>query len=379
MAAMKKDTQIFTWRIQHFSKLKPVRLDSDTFLAGGYEWRVQVYPKGHYAVDYLSVYLETMCSGVTADFSFTLVGQLTGSSSVKMSSRQTFNKGNPTSWGFRRFVPIGDLDLVNDTLIIEAEVSTDKKPSSEVASTDEPKVIETDQASKAIKVDSVQSISRNLIAELSTMTAACPNYSIPGDGSGVLQQQREKLLGFLDKSLDALSQSKSLDEVENIALGIFKQTANPLEKTVLNDLVSRLAEFKQIVPISLSTIEASHDVESSVAQMIKGLEVRLVHRKGQLTSLEAEIGRLEEEGIKLEAEFQQLSARKERTCDHRNSTAVELEKANEEASKELEELKKQQGRRTEAVGKRMDAKDKLAQANASWKLFKEKLGWQQNH
>ncbi|CAN0905531.1 hypothetical protein LINGRAHAP2_LOCUS23729 [Linum grandiflorum] len=217
------------------------------------------------------------------------------------------------------------------------------------------------------------------MAELSTMSAS-PNSSIAGDGSGVLlQKQREKLVGFLDMSLEAVSQSKSLDEVESIIVKILKQTTDSLEKAVLNDLVSRMAEFKELVPSSLSTIETSHDVESSVTQMIKELEVRLVHRKGQLASLEAEIARLEEQGMKLEAEIQQLTARNAKILHHKNATAVELDKANEEASKELEEWKKQHAEKKEAVEKRMTAKDKLAQANASWKLFKENLGWQQQH
>ncbi|CAN0905529.1 Ubiquitin C-terminal hydrolase 12 [Linum grandiflorum] len=402
---MKKDTKKFTWRIENFSKLETLKLYSDTFVAGSYKWRVLVFPKGNNVND-LSVYLDfadkdSMPSGwsVSADFILTLVGQLTGSSCLQMSATNKFEK-DKSDWGFTSFVPIGDLSekgyLVNDTLIIQAKVSTEEKPSSDVASTDEPKVIETDQASEAIKVDSlaksnrttsssylspssVQLTSRNLMAELSTMSAS-PNSSIAGDGSGVLlQKQREKLVGFLDMSLEAVSQSKSLDEVESIIVKILKQTTDSLEKAVLNDLVSRMAEFKELVPSSLSTIETSHDVESSVTQMIKELEVRLVHRKGQLASLEAEIARLEEQGMKLEAEIQQLTARNAKILHHKNATAVELDKANEEASKELEEWKKQHAEKKEAVEKRMTAKDKLAQANASWKLFKENLGWQQQH
>ncbi|CAN1814996.1 Ubiquitin C-terminal hydrolase 13 [Linum perenne] len=410
---MTKDTKKFTWRIEGFSKLKETKLYSKTFLAGGHNWRILVYPKRN-KVDHLSVYLnfadkeKTMSSGrsVEADIIFTLVGQLTGSSSVRMSFTKKLDQDTTGSaWGYTSFIPIGDLYqkgyLVNDTLILEAEVSTEERPSSGVTATDEPKVIEADQANEAIKVEvdslaksnssslsptSVQLASRNLIEQLSTMTAICNSSSSNGIScsnsghvSSVLQQQREKLVGFLETSLEALIQSKSLDEAENTALEILKQATDPLEKAVLEDLNSRLAEFKEIVPSSLSAIETSHDEESSVAQMIKELETRLVHRKGQLTSLEAEISRLEEEDMNVEAEFQQLTARKAKILDHKNSTAVELDKANEEASKELEELKKQHGERKEAGRKRMRAEEKLAQSNASWKLFKDNLGWQQLH
>ncbi|CAN1772745.1 Ubiquitin C-terminal hydrolase 12 [Linum perenne] len=398
----KEDTKKFTWRIEGFSKLKESELYSDAFLAGGHNWKISVSPNDDDDDDCLSVYLnfsdeQMMPCGwsVEADFRLTLVGQITGSSSVQESFTQKFDQ-DTTDWGCPSFVPIGDLSqkgyLVNDTLIFEAEVSI-VKSLNEVGATDEPKVIEADQASEAIKqVDSLAKLtssslssvlltSRNLIAQLSTMSAifnsassngiSCSN---PGHGSVVLQQQREKLFGFLDTSLEALSQSKSLDEAESTALEILKQATDPLEETVLKDLVSRLAEFKETVPSSLSAIETSHDEESSVAQMIKELETRLVHRNGQLTCLEAEVSRLEEEDMKLEVEFQELTARKAKILEHKSSTAVELDKANEEASKELEELKKQHARRKLAGEKRMGAKDKLAQANASWKLFKENLG-----
>ncbi|CAI0402515.1 unnamed protein product [Linum tenue] len=169
-------------------------------------------------------------------------------------------------------------------------------------------------------------------------------------------------------SLEAISQTKSLDEVENTALQLAEHATDPVEKTVLKDLVSRLAEFKEVIPSSLSTIETSRGVESSVDQVKKDMEARLLHRKRQLSSLEIEVSRLGEEDMKLEAEIQQLSARK-------RSTVAELDKANQEAAKELEELMKQCDESRQAVENRMRAKERLAQSNTSWKLFKDNLGW----
>ncbi|CAN1772748.1 Ubiquitin C-terminal hydrolase 12 [Linum perenne] len=447
--AMKNDTKKFTWRIENFSKLKTLKLYSDTFLAGGYKWRVLVHPKGNkdkVDVNFLSVYLDfadpkIMPDGwnAAADFSITLVDQ--------RSFQHSFNK-HLDDWGFTSFVPISDLNrkgfLVNDAIVIETEIFTYGRASE--AATSEPKVTRADQPRKVTrasfsgnlppanqeaateelkeidadhprkvtkasteplptdqkqvdnpsKADSavspfspsaVQFTSRNLIAELSAMNNSSHSdssssdeieisSSIPDSGSSLVQQQREKLVEFFDMSLEALCQDKSFCEVENIANKIVEQVTDPLEKTIMEDLVSRLAEFKEVIPSSLSTIESSHATESSVIQTSKGLEARLAHKKGQLTTLEAEVSRLGKEGMKLENEIQQLTTCKDEILDHMNSAKAELKKVNQEASEELVELKKQHDERKEAGRKRMRAEEKLAQSNASWKLFKKNLGWQ---
>ncbi|CAI0402516.1 unnamed protein product [Linum tenue] len=176
-------------------------------------------------------------------------------------------------------------------------------------------------ASNPISPSSVQSTSRKLIEQLSAMSSSGGSISSPnpdhGTSSLLMQQQREKMVGFLAMSLEAISQTKSLDEVENTALQLAEHATDPVEKTVLKDLVSRLAEFKEVIPSSLSTIETSRGVESSVDQVKKDMEARLLHRKRQLSSLEIEVSRLGEEDMKLEAEIQQLSARKAVIVDQR--------------------------------------------------------------
>ncbi|CAN1282408.1 hypothetical protein LINPERPRIM_LOCUS18050, partial [Linum perenne] len=82
-----------------------------------------------------------------------------------------------------------------------------------------------------------------------------------------------------------------------------------------------------------------------------------------------------QEGLKLDVKIQQLSACKAKIVDQTNSTSIELEKDIEEASKVLDELKKKHEERQQVGRKRMRAMDNLAQSNASWKLFKDKLGW----
>ncbi|CAL1370866.1 unnamed protein product [Linum trigynum] len=409
------ETKKFTWKIENFSKLKETWLYSDPFVAGGRKWRILVYPKGEKSSeDCLSVYLdlpdwETYPEGwsVLADVSFTLVNQVNSTSSMQLRFSHSFH-AEEDNWGFPNFIPIQDLHdvskglLDNDTLTIEAELSTEAATSDSeaaaVAVAGEPKVIQESltleplsgqnhqvqaadnsaTASKPISPSIVQTTSRKLIQQLSAMslTGGSISCSNPDHGtSSLMQQQREKMVGFLAMSLEAISQTKSLDEVENTALQLAEQATNPVEKTVLKDLVSRLAEFKDVIPSSLSTIETSCGVESSVDQVKKDMEARLLHRKRQLSSLEIEVSRLGEEDMKLEAEIQQLSARKAVIVDQRRSTVAELDKANQEAAKELEELMKQCDESRQAVENRMRAKERLAQSNTSWKLFKDNLGW----
>ncbi|CAN1182932.1 hypothetical protein LINPERHAP2_LOCUS36246 [Linum perenne] len=214
-----------------------------------------------------------------------------------------------------------------------------------------------------------------MISSHNTSSSDGISCSNPGNSVCILQMQKEKLLRFFNMSLEALCQTKSLDEVENIALKIHDLATDHLEKTVLKDLLSRLAKFKETVPSSLLTIETSNVIDLSATQMTKDLEERLAHKKEQLTSLETEVSRLGEEGLKLDVEIQQLTARKAKIVDHTKSTEIELEKAIEEAAKLLDELKEQHEERKQVGEKRMRAKDNLAQSNASWKLFKENLGW----
>ncbi|CAN1182931.1 Ubiquitin C-terminal hydrolase 12 [Linum perenne] len=405
-------TQKFRWKIENVSTLEGLKFYSDTLLVRGHKWKITVFTKED-GFNFQSVCLhfsdsETMTDQriVPADICLTIVSQLSVKFSVKMTFTYNFRQGKDSPV-YKSSVPFLDLDpkgfIVNDTLIVEAEISTE-------AAANEPKVIEADQPPKDIKssstelpsqvnqVDnpakpngntgspsspsSVQLACRNLVSELSTMISShntsssdgisCSN---PGNSVCILQMQKEKLLRFFNMSLEALCQTKSLDEVENIALKIHDLATDHLEKTVLKDLLSRLAKFKETVPSSLLTIETSNVIDLSATQMTKDLEERLAHKKEQLTSLETEVSRLGEEGLKLDVEIQQLTARKAKIVDHTKSTEIELEKAIEEAAKLLDELKEQHEERKQVGEKRMRAKDNLAQSNASWKLFKENLGW----
>ncbi|XP_047152694.1 ubiquitin C-terminal hydrolase 13-like isoform X2 [Vigna umbellata] len=123
----------FTWRIDNFSRLNTKKLYSEIFVVGGYKWRVLIFPKGN-NVDYLSMYLDVADSASLpygwsryAQFSLAVVNQIHNKYSVRKDTQHQFN-ARESDWGFTSFMPLGELYdpsrgyLVNDTLIVEAEV-----------------------------------------------------------------------------------------------------------------------------------------------------------------------------------------------------------------------------------------------------------------
>ncbi|CAN1845102.1 Ubiquitin C-terminal hydrolase 12 [Linum perenne] len=405
------DTKDFTWRITNFSKLKD-EIYSDAFLVGGHRWRVLCFPKGN-DVDFLSLYLdfadwETMPPRWSkyADFNLTLVNQFNSTHSRKFSSKHVF-KEDEEDWGFTSFISLTELHnrrkgfIVDDTLVVQARVSAvvgvsnaapekviDAEDQSKGDSSSPPmsgKVARTSTITSP-SASSLQFTSKNLIAELSTIASIWGSTSVDGipvsktndatnhHVSALPQQERDKLIEFLEMSLEAISQHNRFDNVHDLVLKISEHATDPFEKTVLKDLLSRVVEFKNTIPRSLSMIETSHEVEASSAQATKELEGSLVRRQKQLAFLESEVSRIEEEVMKVEAELQLLGALKQKLVDEKSLTAAEMEITNREACRELGELKSKHREHKQAKENRLRAKERIAQSNASWKLFKENLG-----
>ncbi|KAI8556254.1 hypothetical protein RHMOL_Rhmol05G0238400 [Rhododendron molle] len=165
----------FTWKIENFSKLKTKKLYSDTFYSGGYKWRVLIYPKGN-NVEYLSLYLDvgdsaTLPYGWTryARFSVSVINQIhnaltvrkvaanpledqlvlallvlvgysLNASQVPCRLRHTQHQfdAREFDWGFTSFMPLKELNdpgqgfLLNDTIIVEADVTVPKQHNSKL-------------------------------------------------------------------------------------------------------------------------------------------------------------------------------------------------------------------------------------------------------
>ncbi|CAN1794024.1 hypothetical protein LINPERHAP1_LOCUS20178 [Linum perenne] len=120
-------------------------------------------------------------------------------------------------------------------------------------------------------------------------------------------------------------------------------------------------------------IETSNAVETSAGHTATELEGKLVQKQTQILVLESEVSGIWEEETKLESEIKLLVARKDKMAAKRKLKTAELTETNQEASRGIEELKKLLEERNHAIENKMMAKEKLAQSNASWKLFKEYL------
>lgn len=127
----------FTWTIEHFSKLDDEEHYSEIFSVGGHKWRVLIYPKGN-KVDHLSIYLDvadstTLPKGWSRYVSFilTVVNQNRPKLTIKHETQHTFN-AKESDCGFTTFMPLQYVHnpakgyLVDDTLIVEAEISAQR-------------------------------------------------------------------------------------------------------------------------------------------------------------------------------------------------------------------------------------------------------------
>jgi len=123
----------FTWTIENFTRLNTKKHYSDTFVVGGYKWRVLIFPKGN-NVDHLSMYLDVADSPTLpygwsryAQFSLAVVNQIHTKYTIRKDTQHQFN-ARESDWGFTSFMPLSDLYdptrgyLMNDTVFIEAEV-----------------------------------------------------------------------------------------------------------------------------------------------------------------------------------------------------------------------------------------------------------------
>ncbi|CAI5507611.1 unnamed protein product, partial [Closterium sp. Naga37s-1] len=75
----------FRWQINGFSKLREREVHSNTFLVGGYSWRLVMYPEGNKDSKGLSLFLgvanaSTLQPGWTKRVDFALTVSLTGQS-----------------------------------------------------------------------------------------------------------------------------------------------------------------------------------------------------------------------------------------------------------------------------------------------------------
>ncbi|XP_050226556.1 uncharacterized protein LOC126676409 isoform X2 [Mercurialis annua] len=224
----------------------------------------------------------------------------------------------------------------------------------------------------------VQKLSKNLLTEILNRTRtrkSFPSNEIPVPSEATrpdfVRQQKEVLDGFLNMSLEAIRQADAFGNIEKIILALVQHSNSLQEKTILEDLASRLAEFQESVPKSTIIAEAVQARKISLAGKTVDLNARLDQRQKELSALEEKCSRLSEEEAKLHAEIQRLTTQKEELLSQKQSAAIELQKANEGASRELEEWRGLEGEFKQSNAERLGAKEKLALANVRWKHYRE--------
>nr|XP_025887466.1 ubiquitin carboxyl-terminal hydrolase 13-like isoform X1 [Solanum lycopersicum] len=131
---LSEDPQTFYWKVVNFSRLNVRKLYSDDFIAGGYKWRILLFPKGKNS-EYLSMYLgaadsTALPSGwvIHAHFSLSVVNQTQNDYSIRKETQHRFCS-TASEWGFKPFMSLVELYdpdkgyLVGDMCTIEAEVA----------------------------------------------------------------------------------------------------------------------------------------------------------------------------------------------------------------------------------------------------------------
>ncbi|CAL1370892.1 unnamed protein product [Linum trigynum] len=233
----------------------------------------------------------------------------------------------------------------------------------------------TTMTGSLVPLSSLQLTTRNLIAQLSPLMCSGSKLTTPA-GACLPQQDRRKLVTFFEMTVEAILKANAFDAVEKIVRKMADYQLMPTDHPhPLKNMLSRLAEFKEAIPASLTMIESCSAIETSRARNVKDLERRLAQKQKELSVLESEVSRLGVEEAKLEAQIRALVAFKEKMAGARAARESELEKINGEATREVEELKRQMHECNQAGEGKMVAKEKLAQFNASWKLFRDYLGF----
>ncbi|XP_037495957.1 uncharacterized protein LOC110010315 [Jatropha curcas] len=191
------------------------------------------------------------------------------------------------------------------------------------------------------------------------------------NGTLSLQEQKQALKEYFNMSLESIHQANAFDVIEKVASNLMHNVPNLYEKASLENVISRLVEFKENVPVAMTEAETTQAQRTSLLKKSKMFDSSLVQKQEKINSLEVKVCSLSEKMEKLELEIQQLNAKKQQLLAHKKSAELELENTSKMVSKNLARQKKMEEDVKKANYDWYKSKEKLALANASWKLFKE--------
>ncbi|CAL9245924.1 unnamed protein product [Arabidopsis halleri] len=241
----------FTWVIKNFSTLQYEKIYSDPFVIGGCKWHLLAYPKGNKFNNCLSLYLVVDDSRALpcgwrryAQFSLTLINQLTEKLSQRGEKQNWFNQRNLGS-GFTSLIPLSNLHAKNAGYLVNGEVKivveiNDLEVIGKLDVSEESE--EANQPLKKIKLDDNDAVSIDSLNEISLV-----KESIDVNGFQVLPSQVESVRRIFEKHPE-------------IAVG-FQVKNQHLRKTFMNFLVNVIETLCQ----SLQELSNEDLVEVDIA------------------------------------------------------------------------------------------------------------------
>ncbi|KAI4308503.1 hypothetical protein L6164_031569 [Bauhinia variegata] len=188
-----------------------------------------------------------------------------------------------------------------------------------------------------------------------------------------LQVLKTELDAYLNLSLEAIFESNAFDNVERIINSLARGTADVIQRNILEDLASRLKNFKECIPQAVNTKQSSFEFMSNYENLNMELVTKLSDGQGRVTHLESKFSETCEEEYAIEMEIQQLITRKFEILARKNSLASQLDQSSQEVSKSYEEWKALGEELKLSTDQWLKSKEVLAHANASWRVFKESL------
>ncbi|XP_045794342.1 MATH domain and coiled-coil domain-containing protein At3g58410-like [Trifolium pratense] len=125
----------FIWKIENFSRLKTDEVYSETFVIGGYPWKIRLHPKGDEDDEYLQIYVEAVKTANMSEgwsrvvkFKLLVFNQLNTNMTISEDFGDCVFDASETSWGFYDFMELDDLNdpqmgfIVEDACIVGAEI-----------------------------------------------------------------------------------------------------------------------------------------------------------------------------------------------------------------------------------------------------------------
>ena len=189
-----------------------------------------------------------------------------------------------------------------------------------------------------------------------------------------LQELKTKLTQYFNISLEAIFETNPLDDVESIINSLAMGTTDVIQKNILEDLQSRLKQFKECVPKAISTMQSSLGFMSNYESLNVNLNTKLSEGQEKLRDLECNISETCAKEYEIDMEIQQLFAQKIEIIEQRKLLASQLNQSAEIVSKDYVQWKTLGDQLKVPIENWLKSKEDLAHANATWKLFKDSLG-----